>query len=93
VIAQAGSSAIGRRFYETGPGKGEKVLTAYLRRAMARGQLRPTDAEIAARHLMALLKAGLEMPLLYGVRSRVTKAQIDDAVDRAVDVFLAAYGA
>jgi AcrR family transcriptional regulator len=92
VIAEAGHSDIGQRFYKAGPGRGLEAVTAYLQATMDGGRLRASDARIAAHHLIALLEAET-MPLrLLGVQASTSRAHIRDAIDRGLTVFLAAYG-
>jgi AcrR family transcriptional regulator len=93
VIAEAGHSDIGQRFYEAGPGRGLEAMTVYLQAAMDSGRLRAADARIAAQHLDALFQAET-MPLrLLGVPASTSRAHIRKAIERALTVFLAAYGA
>jgi AcrR family transcriptional regulator len=93
VVAEAGHSDIGRRFYEAGPRRGLDAVAAYLQAAMDQGRLRTADARVAAQHLIALFQAET-MPLrLLGVPVGTSRAQIRSAIERALAVFLAAYGA
>jgi AcrR family transcriptional regulator len=92
VIAEAGNSDIGQRFYDTGPGRGHEAVTTYLQAAMDGGRLRAANAGIAARHLLALFESEI-MPLrMLGVRVSTSRAHIRQAIERALAVFLAAYG-
>ncbi len=93
VIGEAGHSDIGRRFYEAGPERGLASMTAYLQRAMDNGRLRQADARVAAQHLVALFEAEI-MPLsMLGVPVNHSRAHIRKVIERALTVFLAAYGA
>jgi AcrR family transcriptional regulator len=93
VIAESGHSDIGQRFHECGPGRGFGALVAYLQAAMKSGRLRAADANVAARHLIALLEAEI-MPLrLMGLPVSTSRAHIRQVIERALAVFLAAYGA
>jgi AcrR family transcriptional regulator len=92
VVAESGHSDIGQRFYVTGPGRGLEAVTAYLRTAMEGGQLRVADARIAAQHLLALFESEV-MPLrMLGVEVGSSRAHIRKAIERALVVFMAAYG-
>ncbi len=92
VIAEAGHSDIGQRFYEAGPGRGLEAVTVYLQAAIDGGRLRAADARIAAQHLLALFEAEI-MPLrMLGVDVSTSRTHIRRAVERALAVFLAAYG-
>jgi AcrR family transcriptional regulator len=92
VIAEAGHSDIGQRFYKAGPGRGLEAMAAYLQAAMDGGRLRVADARVAAQHLVALFEAET-MPLrMLGIQVRTSRAHIRQAIERALAVFLAAYG-
>jgi AcrR family transcriptional regulator len=93
VIAEAGHSDIGQRFYEVGPGRGLEAMAAYLQTAMDSGALRSADARIAAHHLMALFQAETMPARLLGVPANTSRGQIRQAIARALAVFFAAYGA
>jgi AcrR family transcriptional regulator len=92
VISQAAHSEIGEAFFQAGPHQLDAAMARYLSGAMNRGQLRKTDASIAATHFLALLCHGetwrhsfmRELPVL-------TRPQIKRIVDRALDAFLAGY--
>jgi AcrR family transcriptional regulator len=92
VISQAAHSDIGQAFFDAGPDQIDAALARYLSGAMARGQLRKSDASVAATHFLALITHGElwrhyfmhEVPVL-------TRPQIKRIVDRALDAFLAGY--
>jgi AcrR family transcriptional regulator len=92
VIAAAGRSDIGRRFYEAGPKRGLEATAAYLKAAMDGGRLRVADAGIAAHHLLALFEAETVPLRMLGVPVSTSRAHIRQAIERALAVFLAAYG-
>jgi AcrR family transcriptional regulator len=92
VIAEAGHSDIGRRFYEAGPMRGLEAVAAYLQAAMDGGQLRATDPHVAAQHLSGLLQAEILPLSLLGMPVNTSRARIRHTVERALQVFLAAYG-
>lgn len=92
VMAEAGRSEVGQRFYEQGPKAGLDQLARLLRSAMVRGELRQADAEIAALHLHGLLNSEL-LPRLFSYSARpMSKERTRAVVKRAVDVFLSGYG-
>jgi AcrR family transcriptional regulator len=92
VIAEAGHSDIGQRFFEAGPRRGLESVAAYLQAAMDGGRLRVADARIAAQHLIALFEAETMPMRVLDVRVNTSRAHIRQAIERAVAVFLAAYG-
>jgi AcrR family transcriptional regulator len=93
VVAQAGQSDIGRRFFELGPKRGEETIAAFLQSEMDGGRLKKADASVAAMHLGALLGAETMHRTVMGVTGAPTRQQIKQIVDRAVAVFMAAYAA
>lgn len=93
VLANVGQSGIARCFYEHGPKLGMDLLADNLKQAMARGQLRSVDPVVAAAHLAALLESELVKRHLFGIETKTPSPQrIRKTVERAVDVFMAAYG-
>jgi AcrR family transcriptional regulator len=93
VIAEAGHSDIGQRFYEVGFRRGLEALTAFLQASMESGRLRAADAHVAAQHLIALFEAETLPPRLLGVNVSTSRSHLRQVIERALAVFLAAYGA
>jgi len=91
IIAESGRSGIGLRFFEGGPKKGQEELARFLELQMDKGRLRRAPPLVAARHLTALLESETVTPLLYGIEKKQSRAQVRQAVDRAVEAFLAGY--
>ncbi len=92
VIAATGKfPRLGRAFYEAGPRYGVQKLAARLGAFAESGALEIADAELAARQFIDLCQSGVMKRLLFGVVDCVAPAEIDAAVDAAVDVFLKAY--
>jgi len=92
IIAEAGRSDIGLRFFEMGPQKARHDLAHFLEGQMALGRLRRADPLLVAIQLIALLECETVTPCLFGVVQRLSKAQIRQAVQRALGTFLAAHG-
>ena len=92
MVAQVGRSEIAKRYYDEGPRQGEEKLAGYLQAAMDAGRLRQADPHVAALHLLGLLDAETMRRSLFDAIGVLSRAQIRQAVDRAVAVFLAAYG-
>lgn len=92
VIAAATNSDAGKLFYENGPAKGLKFVASYFDRVMNAGQLRKTDAAIAATHFRALVEAEVDEAGLLNIRPPLSNEEIQATVARAVDVFMRAYG-
>lgn len=92
ILAQAGRSDIGQRFYENGPRKGIAQMAAFLASHMAAGRLRQADPALAATQFMSLLDCETVAPLLLGIEESLSRARIRLAVRRAVEAFLQGYG-
>jgi len=92
VIAEVGQSDIGLHFYAKGPGTGLEVISEFLQHAMDNGWVRPVDPHVAAAHVLALLPSEIEPQRLFGVPVDGSAAFVQQAVARAVDVFMRAYG-
>ncbi|WP_026354964.1 TetR/AcrR family transcriptional regulator [Massilia niastensis] len=92
VIAEGGRGGLGRKCYEMAPARCLAMLDSFLQQAIAQGKLRPADTAIASVHLRGLLEAELAEKYLFHTLGPVTEADIAAIVERAVGVFLAAYG-
>jgi AcrR family transcriptional regulator len=93
VMSEAGRSDIGQLYYSNGRQRGLKLFAAFLERASKLGKIRGCDVEIAATHLLALIESELLPPVHFGLpRPAPSRLEIREATERAVAVFLAAYG-
>lgn len=84
---------IGRTFYRSGPEMARKRLVAYLKDAVARGELAIEDCDLAADQFAELCKADLFPRLVFNVTDAATPAEIDRVIEGAVLTFMARYGA
>ena len=82
---------IGNTFYKAGPCYGTERLSAHLSRLSEKGLLRIEDTEIAARQFLDLCKTGIHLRMLLGHLEAPPRAEVENNVRRAVQVFLAAY--
>jgi AcrR family transcriptional regulator len=89
AIAEGISSGLGVRLYEMGPERAWRDISDYIARLQEKGLIRPADPRVAAAHLKGLIEAGILEPQLFGARAWFS---VEDAVDHAIDAFLAAYG-
>ncbi len=83
---------LGREFYESGPRVGKETIAAFLSLAIARGELRIDDIDLAAYQFAELCKADIFHKRVFGVRDEFTNDEIDRVIDGAVAMFLARYG-
>jgi len=93
VIAESGRSDIGRLFYEGGPKKGVAALADFLEQQMRKGRLRVADPGVAAQHLLSLLDSETVRPYLLGIRGPLTRKELRETTQRALQVFLGGYAA
>jgi TetR/AcrR family transcriptional repressor of mexJK operon len=79
-------------FYEKGPGLTLKTLTAYLRMATSREQLRCPQPVEAARLFLGAVVSHHHLISLIGARPRLSEAAMRAHAQAAVAMFLARYG-
>jgi AcrR family transcriptional regulator len=91
ILAEAGRSDIGMRFFQTALQRGIHELAVFLEKQMNLGRLKKSDSVLAATHLVALLECETLTPCLYGAMNSPSKKQITTLVRRALNVFLGAY--
>ncbi|WP_313808895.1 TetR/AcrR family transcriptional regulator [Sphingobium sp.] len=89
AVAEGANSDLGARLYALGPERSWKDIASYLAQLQDRKFIRQADPHVAAAHLKGLLEAGTIEPLLFGADAWFRPI---DAVTRAVQVFLMAYG-
>jgi len=92
MIAGSTRPEIGRGIYVQGMQKGEAAIKALLKAAMDAGHLRQCDPQVVADHLRGLLEAEFLHKRLFSAMDIPSQKEIVTAVDRALEVFLAAYG-
>ncbi|GAB4348507.1 MAG: TetR/AcrR family transcriptional regulator [Oricola sp.] len=84
---------LGRRFYDTGPDSGKRLLAAYLERQAKAGALDVPDSRLAAQQFFDLCTGGLTRSCIFGVAEpSPPAAEIERVVASGVDMFLARYG-
>lgn len=92
AIAESGRTELGRLVYERGVLRSQRVIEEFLRTAMQLGKLRQADPSVATRHLYALLESELHDRFLFQLLGDVSAAEINLVTERAIEVFMAAYG-
>ncbi|MFN9729773.1 MAG: TetR/AcrR family transcriptional regulator [Pseudomonadota bacterium] len=85
------SGRLGPMFYEAGPKRMLDGFSAFLRRAVAQGQLDVPDGGRAAEHFFVLLKGEAMNRLLWGCPGYCGQTDTAAHVDSVVDLFLRAY--
>ncbi|MGR3501829.1 TetR/AcrR family transcriptional regulator [Pseudaestuariivita sp.] len=84
---------IGQAFYGSGPEIVRATMIAYLKGAIARGELVIDDVDLAADQFPELCKAELWLKLMFGIQKEFTEDELQRIVTGAVDTFMARYGA
>ncbi|MCB2075289.1 MAG: TetR/AcrR family transcriptional regulator [Novosphingobium sp.] len=92
VISEANRfPEVGRVFYDRGPQATRQQLADYLSVAMEGGMLRKADCLRAAGQLIGLCLGGSHQRLLVGAIDRVERGQLDEDIDRAMEIFMRGY--
>lgn len=84
--------ALGAAFYDSGPKLIRDRLTRYLAKAVADGDLRIDDLDLAADQFAQLCKADLHDRVIFGL-GEGTSRDVRRVVEGAVAMFMARYGA
>lgn len=92
VLTHFSSSELGRNCYEMGPKRSMTELMEFLQAAMTKGKLRPCDPLVATLHLRGLLESELLDSFIFQIENDLSPERIKGVVERAVSVFMAAYG-
>lgn len=92
IVSESGRSALGSTCYERGPKRSEGIMVAFLEKAVEAGKLRPGNLRVMTLHLRGLREAELMDGFLFGIWETPPEGLVDGAVERAVEVFLRAYG-
>ncbi|MBI1216941.1 MAG: TetR family transcriptional regulator [Rhodobacteraceae bacterium] len=83
---------LGRAFYESGPLLVRERLSAYLRAATTRGELKIDDIDLAADQFAELCKADIHARMIFGNKAACAPRDLDRTINGAVEMFLARYG-
>ncbi len=92
IVAESGRSDLGRLCFTRGPKRSQEEVSKFLAGAMTQGRLRQADPLVATLHLRGLLEAELLDRFFFQVDDSVSKKEIKAITERAIGVFMAAYG-
>ncbi len=92
IVAESGRSDLGRLCYHRGPKRSQAAVSKFIAGAMDQGRLRQADPLVATLHLRGLLEAELLDRFFFQVDDAVSKKEIKAITERAIRVFMAAYG-
>ena len=92
AISNFGDGEFGRTCFERGPKRSVEEVSEFLLALMEQGKLRQCDPVVATMHLRGLLESELLDNLIFRIESDIGLERIKGIVERAVAVFMAAYG-
>ena len=92
VLTNFGNCELGRTCYELGPKRSMREITDFLRSAVEKGKLRLCDPGVATLHLRGLLESEVLDSFIFQIEIANTPERIKGVVERAIAVFMAAYG-
>nr|WP_255647618.1 TetR/AcrR family transcriptional regulator [Ensifer sp. IC4062] len=81
-----------KRFFDLGPGRGQRLLTMLLAQAVQQEFLVEVEVDVAADILTGLWLGFVNLEVKLGVREPLTKDAIEERVRRGVSIFLQVYG-
>lgn len=81
-----------KRFFDLGPGRGQRLLSKLIALAIERGELTSPNAEYAADALAGLWLGFVSLEIKLGVRAPLTANEIEERVQRGLRIFMTAYG-
>ena len=92
VTSSFGHGDFSRDCFEQGPKRSTNELSVFLLEAMKNGKLRQCDPVVATLHLRGLLESELLDTFIFQIEGDISPERIKGLVERAVAVFMAAYG-
>ncbi|USI99812.1 TetR/AcrR family transcriptional regulator [Xanthomonas prunicola] len=92
IIGVSGRSTVGALYFSAGQQDGIKRFADYLQAQVDCGLLHCDDTHLAAHQYAALLESETLMPCLFGALKDPTPEFLREATQRAVQMFMAAYG-
>ncbi len=93
VVASSGQSNVGQLFHEAGPRQCVEALASVMEPAMACGEIRQMEPNLAAQQFLALLTTETNARVFEPDPQPIAPEAIHLKVRRAVDFFLTGAGA
>lgn len=81
-----------RKFFELGPGRGQRLLKELLDKAVADGLIQTGSTKVAADQLTGLWLGFSNLEVKLGVRPPLSIAEIEAQVESGAEIFLHYYG-
>ena len=79
------------RYFAAGPGRGQYMLIALLSQAIAKGELKQCEPQVAADNLTGLWLGFTNLEVKLGVRPALSAQEIENRVEHGINVFMAFY--
>ncbi len=93
VIAEAAEFPdLARTFFESGPARSVRFMSAWLAEETHRGRLRVPDPEFAAEQFFNLCQTRLALRRRLQMMPEPTEAEVNRVVDASIAMFLGSYG-
>ena len=93
VIAEAAEFPdLARTFFESGPARSVRFMSAWLAEETHRGRLRVPDPEFAAEQFFNLCQTRLALRRRVQMMPEPTEAEVNRVVDASIAMFLGSYG-
>lgn len=92
IVATNTPKKIANFFYEKGPRGTYDTLGAFISSQIARGVIKDDDPIWIARQFLALIVHPLSESLLFQIRTKIPKEEIEFVVHSAVDMIISRYG-
>ena len=89
AVAESATSSLGAHLFEQGPGRAIAAFSTFFAAQIKRGRLRIAPPLTVSLHFKSLIEAGFLEEALYGAEFKVKRRE---AITRAIDAFLRAYG-
>jgi len=86
-------SGVPKRFFDLGPGRGQRLLEELISAAVARGELAAENPCQAADALTGLWLGFTNLEIKLGMRAQLSAVELTDRVDRGIQIFMLVYGA
>lgn len=83
---------LGREVWQSGHQEIQRIVAEFLQKSAERGALSVTDTTLAAKQFLLLCKSDLQMRWMMDADKIADEAEIAQAIEASVTMFLAAYG-
>lgn len=79
---------LARTVYERGPGRATHRIAEFLEAAACNGEIQFGNCQLAAAHLIGMLRGNFHLSVVLGLRPAPSEEEIDEYVGSIIDIFL-----